>query len=172
MKTKNKNIKQHEDKYIHIPKVNLLPLIGLILFILLAIGNYQLIDKEVISEAFKSCEEECVYNLVTSDLKNLYPIIGEYILISLALISLVALFKGGYSELKSYDEEGLIGGLIFGLIGGLIFGLIIGLIFGLIIGLIYGLFVGLFFGLIIGLIIGLIFGLIGGLIAGFLGEFN
>ena len=164
MKTKNKNIKQHEDKYIHIPKVNLLPLIGLILFILLAIGNYQLIDKEVISEAFKSCEEECVYNLVTSDLKNLYPIIGEYILISLALISLVALFKGGYSELKSYDEDGLIIRLIVGLIIGLIVGLIIGLIGGLFGGLIIGLFGGLFGGLFSGLIIGLI--------AGFLGEFN
>jgi len=157
-----KPIKKHEDKYWHIPKVNIIPLIGLIIFILLSIGNFYLIDKSVVVEAFNCERDNC--NLQSSDLINLYPILGEYILISLSIISLVALFKGGYKNLKSYDEEGL----IFGLIGGLIGGLIIGLIYGLIIGLIYGLIDGLIIGLIIGLISGLIYGLIFGLA----GEFE
>ena len=109
MTTKNKIIKQHEDNYYHIPKVSLLLLLGLILFTLLAIGNYQLIDKLIIKEVFKSCEETCVYNLIPSDLLILYPIIMEYILISLSFISLVAIFKRGYKKLKSYSEGGLIG---------------------------------------------------------------
>ena len=111
MNTPNKPIKHHEDKYYHIPKVNLLPLLGLIIFILLAIGNFQLIDKAVIKEVFKSCEDTCIYNLISNNLINIYPIIAEYILISLALISLISLFKGGYNNIKSYNENGLIGGL-------------------------------------------------------------
>jgi len=105
----NKQIKTHEDNYYHIPKLAMLPFLGLILFSLLAYGNYQLIDKEVISYAF-SCSEDC-NELITSDLINFYPILGEYILISLALISLIAMFKRGYKNLKSYDDEGLIIGL-------------------------------------------------------------
>ena len=152
-----KTIKQHEENYWHIPKFSILPILGLILFILLAIGNFQLINLEVIKTAF-SCERgNC--NLVSSDLINIYPIIGEYILISLALISLVAIFKKGYKNLKKYDEKGLIGGLIISLILGLILGLIPGLIPGLILGLILGLIISLIAGLIISLILGLIIGL-------------
>ena len=47
-----KNIKQHEEQYWHIPKIALLPIIGLIFFVLLSIGNYQLIDKQVVTTAF------------------------------------------------------------------------------------------------------------------------
>ena len=138
-------ITQHEEAYWHIPKIAILPILGFILFTLLAIGNFQLIDKEVISTAF-NCSEDC--NLIPSDLINLYPILGEYLLISLAIISLVASFKRGYKNLKSYEDEGLIVGLIFGLIFGLIVDLIVGLIFGLIFGLIVGLICSLIFGLI------------------------
>ena len=141
---KNKIIKQHEDNYYHIPKVNLLPLLGLIVFTLLAIGNYQLIDKSIIKEVFKNCEEICVYNLIPLNLLILYPIILEYILISLSFISLVAIFKRGYKKLKSYNK----GGLTWGLIVGLTWGLIVGLIGGLIVGLILGLILGLIWGLI------------------------
>ena len=125
-----KNIKQHEEAYWHIPKIAILPILGFILFTLLAIGNYQLIDKEVVSTAFNCSEESC--NLVPSNLINLYPILGEYLLISLAIISLIASFKRGYKNLKSYGEEGLIFVLIVGLIFVLIVGLMVGLIFGLI----------------------------------------
>ena len=140
MKTQTK---QHEEKYWHIPKIAILPILALIIFTLLAIGNFQLIDKSVLHKVFKTCENQCEYNLVPSDLINLYPILGEYILISLALISLIAIFKKGYKNLKSYKEDGLILGLILGLIGSLIVGLIVGLIFGLIFGLIGGLIFGL-----------------------------
>ena len=116
---KQSNIKQHEDKYWHIPKLALLPLLGFIVFTLLAYGNYLLIEKQVIA--------------------TIYPIIAEYLLISLAIISLVAIFKKGYKNLKSFDEGGLISGLILGLIFGLIVCLISSLIFGLIVGLIFGL---------------------------------
>jgi len=157
-----KNIKQHEEAYWHIPKIAILPILGFILFTLLAIGNYQLINKEVVSTAFNCSEESC--NLISKDLINLYPILGEYLLISLAIISLIASFKRGYKNLKSYGEEGLISGLISGLIVVLISGLISGLIVGLISGLISG--------LIVGLIVGLILGLISGLISGLIGEFE
>jgi len=117
-----KTTQQHEEQYWHIPKFNILQILGLIIFSLLAIGNLQLIDKEVLHEVFSqdTCKKDLPCNLVPHDLINLYPIIFEYILISLSLISLVALFKGGYSKLKRYDENGLIVGLIVGLIGGLI----------------------------------------------------
>jgi len=151
MKTKtktNEQIKVHEDEYYHIPRLALLPVLGFIVFSLLSIGNYQLINKEVIKVAF-TCVDECNV-LKLNDLMNLYPIIAEYILISLAIISLVAVFKGGFNNLKPYDKKGLIEGLILGLIiGGLIGGLIIGLIIeGLILGLIIGLIIGLIMGLI------------------------
>ena len=65
----------------------------------------------------------------------------------LAIISIVTLIKGGYHNLKSYKEKGLISGLISGLIYGLIFGLISVLIFGLITALIFGLIFGIILGL-------------------------
>jgi len=163
---KTKTIKQHEDKYWHIPKLSLLPLLGLIVFSLLAVANFNLINHDVLVQVFLSdfCSADLPCSLTSSDLINIYPIIGEYILISLALISLFAFLKGGYKNLKSYKEGGLILGLIAGLIWGLIGGLIAGLITGLIWGLIFGLIAGLIVGLIVGLIAGLILGLICGLI--------
>jgi hypothetical protein len=166
-KTKERTIKEHEDRYIHIPKFNLIPLLGTMIFGVLAWLNLYLIDWEFIKYVF-TCEKECI--IPYSALINIYPIIGEYILLSAMLISLVALFKGGYTKLKAYKDEGLIDGLIIGLIAGLISGLICGLIIGLIAGLIIGLIAGLIAGLIIGLIAGLISGLIIGLIDGFQGE--
>jgi len=133
-------------KYWHIKKFNLLPILGIILFLFLAIGNYNLIDKEVISEAFSCGTYNC--NFEFKDLSICYTIIAEYIFISLFVISIVALIKRGYGKLKRHDEESLIVGLISGLIGGLIFGLMGGLIVGLIFGLIGGLIGGLIFGLI------------------------
>ena len=158
-----KTINQHEQQYWHIPKFSLLPILGIILFTLLTIGNYQLIDKQIVRDVFNWSEEYCE-EFVLNDLMILYPVIFEYIFISLLIISLVALFKGGYNKLKNYKEEGLIEGLILGLIWGLILGIIVGLIVGLILGLILGLIWGLIEGLILGLIWGLIVGLIGELV--------
>ncbi len=164
-----KQIQKHEEEYIHIKKSSFLPLLGTILFSLLAYLNLKLINWETIKYTF-TCEE--CSDLVVSDLINIYPILGEYVLISLIAISITAIIKGGYNKLKSFEEEGLIFGLIFGLIGGLISGLILGLIGVLILGLIFGLIGGLIIGLIIGLIFGLIGGLISGLIIGLRVEFN
>jgi hypothetical protein len=91
-----------------------------------------------------------------------------YLLVAGFFICLVALFKGGFYNLKSPKEYGLIAWLILGLIGWLIIGLIIGLIFGLISWLISWMISGLISELIIGLIIMMIIGLIFGLIS----EFN
>ena len=143
---KQNNIKQYEDKYWHIPKLAFLPVLGLIVFGLLAYANLFLIDWKVIRTAWNCDKDNC--NLFPSNLINSYPLIGEYILISLIVISLTASIKGGYRNLKSYNERGLIWGLIVGLIWGLIGGLIVGLIVGLIGGLIWGLIVGLIWGLI------------------------
>ena len=152
-------LKLHEKKYIHIPMPSWkgFSKLCLILFTaFLSIVNFILIlriwNDYNLGYVFVDESELINYAPRFADLIVLYPLLGEFILISLTIILFVSLFK----ELKSYDEEGLIGGLIFGLIGGLIGGLIFGLIGGL----------------IGGLIIGLIFGLIIGLIGGLIGEFN
>ena len=88
------------------------------------------------------------YNL--EQLIIIYPIIFEYVLVSLTIICFASCFK----KLKRYDEKGLFCGLIGGLIWGLIWGLIDGLVFGLFCGLVFGLIVGLVFGLIVGLVFG------------------
>jgi hypothetical protein len=166
-KTKKRTIKEHEDRYIHIPKFNLIPLLGTMIFGVLTWLNLYLIDWEVIKYVF-TCEKECIIHY--SALINIYPIIGEYILVALMMVSIVALFKGGYTKLKAYKDEILIAGLICGLIIGLIFGLIIGLTAGLTALMIEGLIIELIIGLIAGLIIGLIGGLILGLIYGLFNE--
>jgi len=110
------------------------------------------------------CEVDECKDVNVSSLGFIPHLFFAYFLISLNLILLVSLIKSGFDKLKSYKDERLIWGLIFGLIWGLIWGLIFGLIGGLIFGLIGG--------LIWGLIWGLIFGLIGGLIWGFILEFE
>ena len=141
-------IKLHTKKYIHIPMPSWKGIgklcLALFTAFLSVINFIWLLQNITIFD----------YNYAPkfADLIVLYPLLGQFVLIGLTIILAVSLFK----ELKSYDEEGLISGLIFGLISGLIIGLIYGLIVGLIVGLIYGLIVGLIFGLIIGLIYGLI----------------
>jgi len=132
-----KTTKQHEQKYWHIRKFSILPVIATLLFSWLSWINLNLIDWKIVKTAFDCSKDSC--SLVPEDLIVCYPLILECIFICLAVISLVAVFKGGFDKLKSYKESGLITGLIFGLIGGLITGLIFGLIFGLIGGLIVGL---------------------------------
>jgi len=141
-------IKQHTKSYIHIPLS--WSFIGVLFAFLgsvgLAILNFILIisigNVNKVWTLFSSANPKQEYHSF-SQLIILYPLVGEYILISLSLICLVALIKGGFNKLKSIKEDGLISGLICGLIGGLILGLILGLIFGLIGGLILGLIGGL-----------------------------
>ena len=119
-------LEEHTDYYIHIPKPNLLCLLGLIVTGLLAYGNLMLIitASKIFNVDFFATSQP-VQNLVFMP-----NFILEYAFISLAIISLVALFRGGYDRLKwvNLERGSLISGLIIGLIIGLIFGLIFGLI--------------------------------------------
>ena len=136
-----KQLKQHEQKYWHIPKFAILPIIATLFFGFLAYMNLKLIDWNIVNIVINCNANNC--NLVPKNLIVCYPIIAEYIFIVLTVISFVAIFKNGFNNLKGYKDEGLIGSLIVGLIVGLIYCLIldIGLILG--IGLIFGLIVGL-----------------------------
>jgi len=152
-------IKKHTKRYVHIPVINLIPLLGVFIFGILSYLNLKLIDWNLIKIVFSSDEIFKEYTFHYSQLINIYPIIAEYILIVCAIVSLVALFKGGYKYLNKYNKDGFINMLIPGLIGGLIVGLVSGLVSGLIGGLIGGLIVGFIIGLGGGLISGLICGL-------------
>jgi len=147
---KKQMIQQHEEEYTHIHKGSILAIAGAVLFAILAYLNLYFIDWDVINLVFSCKESECS-SLVANDLINIYPLIGEYVLISLLIISLAAIFKGGYSKLKSFHKRGLIAGLIVSLISGLIWSLIWSLIVSLIWSLISGLIAGLIAGLTMGL---------------------
>ena len=162
MKTKkqlNKKIKQlelelHTKKCIHIVKPSLAGVGRFSLMIVTAFLSYFnfLLIKSIwvtnnLGYIFASKEELVNYFPKFIDLIVLYPLIGEFILISLTIILAVSLFK----KIKSYNEGGLIAGLIVGLIAGLMVGLIAGLMVALIVGLIFGLIIGLTIGLIGGL---------------------
>lgn len=158
---KTKQINQHEKEYIHIPKPTenvFRKLIGIFTCLGLSVLNFLIIKTIWITnnlgDAFKPKEELINNALEFTDLIVLYPIVAQYILISLIIILFVSLFK----ELNSYNEAGLISGLT----AGLTLGFSLGLIYGLFVGLIYGLIVlfELIVGLIIFLFVGLIFGLI------------
>ena len=94
------------------------PLIATIILIPLTIfWLYQSIVNWGMFEIFNLEPAEIV---TISNLIVIPNILFNYLLISLTIISLVALIKGGYNKLKKYNEEGLIEGLIVGLIWGLI----------------------------------------------------
>lgn len=148
------SLSSHVKSYIHISWMGIVRFVLFLLSIGLSVGNFMLI--------ISIGNIHNVWSLLASNSPNevkatftqliiLYPLIGEYILIGLSIVCLIALCKGGFSKLKSYNEEALIGGLILGLIVGLILGLILGLIGGLVAGLILGLILGLVAGLIWGL---------------------
>ena len=59
-----------------------------------------------------------------NQLTIIYPLIANYITISLIFICLTASIKGGFDKIKSYKDKGLIFWLIIWLIIGLIIGLI------------------------------------------------
>ena len=160
----DKKITEHKKKHIHIPFSwgwlgRFFALLGCIA---LSVLNFILLDH--VRNIFNVWDDNLVTNF--NQLIILYPLLGEYFLISATAICLVALIKGGFDKIKTYDEECLIYYLIVGLIIGLFFGLL-----GLIIGLFFGLITGLITGLIVGLIIGL-FGLIIGLFFGLIEEFE
>ena len=169
-----REIKKHESEYYHIPKLKGNPWFIPLTFIfgLLSYFNFKLILNIWayldLGYVFASREEMLNYSPKLIDLVICYPLLFEYIFISLTIISLVRIFK----KLIYKKDSGLLDGLIIGLILGLIIGLILGLIIGLLGGFIAGFIVGLIMGLIMGLILGLIMGLILGLILGLGTEFT
>jgi hypothetical protein len=130
-------IKQHEKNYLYFSWKAIARLFALLGSVGLAIANFFLIMYTWKLLELGNGKEENITGF--HQLLILYPIIGEYILIGLSIIFLIALIKGGFSKLKSYDERGLIFGLIFALMVGLISGLMFGLISGLIVGLMFSL---------------------------------
>ena len=123
-----KSVELHECQYWHVPKMALLPLVGLAFFGLLAYLNLFLLD-------WGWLDAEMVRVFVFSDIVLVYPYLAEYLFVSLAMISLAGFLKGGYGNLKGFEEKCLIFGLFWGLILGLILGLFLGLGSGLIVGL-------------------------------------
>ena len=149
--------KQHEEKYIHIPKRSLTFFLLTIVLLALTIGSFKITLSSWSFLELGECDLH-IYQLIIIPM-----LILDYILASLTICSSVSIFK----KLKKWNEEGLIACLIAGLIVGLIGGLIVGLILFLILGLIAGLIKCLIACLIAGLIIGWIWGLIVGLIEEF-----
>jgi hypothetical protein len=145
--TKTEEMKQeienHEEIYIHVPKRSFGFFFLTILLVGLTIGSFLVtIDSwKFLELGNRVCSEE-ICNYQPHDLLIIPILIINYILIGLSICSFASMF----TELKSYEEKGLIWGLIVGLIVGLIWGLILGLIGGLIVGLIGGLIVGSIYG--------------------------
>ena len=112
-----KTLKQHEQKYYHIPKCKF-KLLGLFLLVLTItiFWVYLSITKFGLFEVFGLEPEQVTIN----NLQVIPNIFFNYILISFTFICLVALIKGGFDKLKSFDDEGLIVGLMIGLIFGII----------------------------------------------------
>jgi len=94
----SKKIKKHEEKYYHIPKMNVFSLIGILVFGLLSYFNFELLN----------------WDLFNLSVIEFYPFVFEYLFLSGFFISIIALIKGGFNQLKSIKEVGLIEGLISG----------------------------------------------------------
>ena len=123
---------EHEERYWHVPKLCLWPLVGLLAFGFLAVANFGLLD-------WSWLDVEMARGFVFSDLVLVYPFFGEWLFVAGFFVSLAALVKGGYGKLKPFSEEGLVVGLVLGLVWGLVVGLVVGLFAGLVLGLVLGL---------------------------------
>jgi len=145
-----KELIEYGEEYIHIPKKKIIAFFGFIVFGILSYLNLKLIDGDLMKAIFSRSEEITQFSFKAHHLINIYPIMGEYVLILLCIVLLIEIFKKGYRNFWECSRTGLIWGLIWGLIGGLVGGLM-GFLFGktelLISGLIVGLIVGLIFGL-------------------------
>jgi len=142
-----KTIIKHESEYFHIKKsifsiiwkipLAIIPFVlSYLMLVYGIIGNWVFLK---LPELFAEEAKNAVFSYC--NLLIIPMLLLECFLIAGSFIFLVYLIKG---KLKSYED----GGLIVGLIWGLIFGLFCGLIWGLIEGLFGGLIGGLFGGLI------------------------
>jgi hypothetical protein len=133
----DRKITNHTKGYIHISWAGIGRFLALLGSAALAVLNFILIISTWEMLKLENLDE--LYITGFHQLLILYPLIGEYILIALTIICFVALLKGGFSKLKSFEEEGIIYSFIISLIISFIISLIISLIFGLIFGLIISL---------------------------------
>lgn len=102
----------------------------------------------------------------------IFPIIGEYIFISLFVVCVLSIFKGGFKNIKSIEEDySLLNNLLGHLAHGLSLGIVFCFVFGIFGGILGHLLVGILVGLITGLILGLSFCLIHGIKEGISDEF-
>jgi len=132
---------KHEQEYLHLPKRSFKYILSTLVLILITIFSIKILISSWNFLELGDLSQKIFYSY---QLMILPLLVFIYVLISLTVCSFVNIFK----KLKSYKEEGLIGGLIEGLIVGLFLGLIGGLIVGLFLGLIGGLVFGLVMGLI------------------------
>jgi len=152
------SINENEKNYISIPWASWLRFVLFLGSIALPVGCFYLIKILWIADNLGSLGKENITSI--SQIKIIPWFIIEYCLIGLVFICFTAWIKKGFTNLKSFKNDGLIYWLIYWLIAGLIIGIIAWLIYGLIYGLIVWLIVWLILGLIAGLIVGLIAGLI------------
>ena len=122
-------IRKHTKDYIRVPYpgwnviARVLALLG---SVGLAVANFLLLTytwKLLNISVLFGTEEEIIANKSLIGFHQLlicYPLIGEYLLIGLSIICLVALIKGGFNKLKPFNKDGLIFDLMVGLIGSLI----------------------------------------------------
>ena len=159
-----------------INKQRSLAIFGAILSSILIILNFQFIDWNLVKAAFFLNPIIKSYESIKEYLFQIYLLFFSYVFSSLFVISIVALIKGGYRNLKSYKEVGFIWvsvwGVILGVILGFILGVISGFIWGVISGFIWGVIVGFILGFISGFIWGVIVGFISGFIFGLFYEFE
>jgi len=109
MSGKRKTVIEHEQQYWHVPKFSLLSLAVFLFFSGLAWLNFGLLD-------WSWFDVEVARSLTFANFPMVYVFIAEYVYVALAVISFVAMLKGGYGKLKPLTEEGLVWGLIAGLI--------------------------------------------------------
>ena len=154
-------VKKHEQEYWHIRKINLFPLLLMLLFIGLAIANMFVVRYEWnrLELGDLSCSENnCNYK--SAQLMIIYPLIFECLFIVLSAISLVALIKGGYKNLNKVNEEGIIAGIRLGIILEIIVGIMVGITAGIHGGTILGILMGTITGIIGGTLLGIFIGII------------
>jgi len=139
---KNKTIKEPEDINLHIRKRSAKYFLLSILMLGLNILNFLFLKYLWTFLELGNLKREISYQPI--DLLIIYPIIQQYILLSLLIICIFSIFN----KLKNYKEEELIYGIIVGLLVGFLYGLLVGFLYGLILGLIYGIIAGLIYGII------------------------
>ena len=123
---RKRSVELHEERYWHVPRFGLLPLVGLLACGFLAWANFLGI---VELWGLLGLGGLGVSDLVSfSQLAIIPSFFAGWFLVAGFFVSLAALVKGGYGKLKSVSKDGLLFGLLVGLLGGLVGGLVGGLI--------------------------------------------